>query len=327
MLLKTVKSNRAVNYVIFPSAGLIFWGISLIHPQTYPLYNGESGNFLYAPVQSLLVGFPFIQTLLAIILLIVLGFVMMYINNRYNFIRERTMLPLLLFILLVSGFSGMETMHPVYPGTAFFLIAILRLFSAFDQTKSYAAAFDTGFFLGIASLFYFNCFVLFPAFFIGLGILSRETKWREYVIILIAFLLPFLFAFSYAYLTGQFLEFLKVLEKNVITPNDLFRTDVAFRLYAGYLALLILFGSVMIIHQYDTRKVSTRRYFMVFFLIFLFSVLGLIFIPAVSREMLVITAVPVTFLITDFFVSLRKRFWGELWFSLLVVMVILTRFF
>jgi len=327
MLLKTFKSNRAVNIVIFPLAGLLFWGKNLIHPQTYPFYNGESGNFLYAPIQSLIGKFPFIQVLLAIILFIVLAFLMLYITNKYNFIRERTMLPLPLFIILVSGLTGMQTMHPVYPGAAFFLLAILRLFSAFDQTKPYSAAFDAGFLLGIASLFYFNSYILFPAFIFGLGILSREIRWREFVIIFTGFFLPFTFAFSYAYLTDQFLEFIKILEMNVITPNDLCTPNVAFQIYTGYLIFLILFGSVMIIQKYDSKKVSTRRYFMVFFLIFLFSVLGLIFIPAISREMLVITAIPVTFLIADFFVSLRKRFWGELWLTLLLVMVIVIQFF
>jgi len=236
------------------------------------------------------------------------------------------MLPLPLFIILVSGFSGMQVMHPVYPGALFFLWALFRLFSAFDQTKSYAAAFDAGFLLGIASLFYFNFFILFPAFFIAIGLLGREPRWREFTIIFTGFLLPFVFAFSYAYLSDHLLEFLKVLERNFMTPNNRFKKDIVMQLYTGYLILLTLFGSVKILQQYDTKKVSSRRYFIVFFLIFLCSLLGIVFIPAVSYEMLIVSAIPVTFLTADFFVSLKKKFWGEFWFTLLFLMVVVIQF-
>jgi hypothetical protein len=326
MLLKTFKSNRAVNYFLFPIAGLLLWGRSLISSRTYPFFQDETANLLYIPVRFFTGYFPWMPGLLALTVVLVMAFLVMYINNRYSILQQRTMLSFLLFVLLVSGVPWMQVMHPVYPGALFFLLAIFRLFSAFDRIKSYSAAFDAGFFLGMGSLFYFNLFVLLPAFIVGIGILAREPRWREFLLVVTGFLLPFVFALSYAYLSDQFLEFLKVLERGVVTPNDHFKDHPLLQLFTGYLTLLTLLGSVKILQQYDSLKVSTRRYYIVFFLLFISSLAGILLIPAVSLEMVVIAAIPVTFLMANFFLTMKKRFWGEFWFILLLSLVIVMQF-
>jgi hypothetical protein len=326
MLLKTFKSNRAVNFILFPLMGVLFWLKGFIVPVPYPFYHGETENLLYSPIHNLLNGNLYIKNLITLSLLISLALIMLQISNRYNFIRVRTMLPASLFILIVSGFTGLHTMHPVYFGAFFVLLAIYRLFSAFDQSRPYSASFDTGFFLGIGSLFYFNLIILFPAYLVGVGILSRETKWREYVIHFIGFLIPFIFAFSYAYIAGEITTFLNTFELNILTRNNHIQTNFPLLIYSGFLLLLVFLGSIKMIQQYDTKKVSSRKFFTVFFLLFLFSILSFALFPATSQEMLVIAAIPVTFLTANFLVFIRSRFWGEFWFSLLFILVVVLQF-
>jgi hypothetical protein len=322
MLLRTLKSNRAVNFFLIPLMGILFWLKDFISPRPYPFYTGEQSNLLYAPLHNLLKEHLLLQILLMLILLVGMALLLIQINNRYNIIRIRTMLPAPLFVLIISGFTGIHAMHPVYFAAFFVLLAIYRLFSAFDQVKPYSPAFDSGFFLGAASLFYFNAVILFPAFLIGVGILSRETKWREFVVCLLGFLLPFVFAFSYVFVVEETPEFLNVLGLNIYTPTLNFKSNLPVLGYLGFLFVLIFLGSVKILRQYDTKKVSTRKFFIVLFLIFLFAMLGLVLVPATSFEIFVISAIPVTFLLSNFFVFFKSRFWGEFWFSLLVIAVI-----
>lgn len=303
--------------------GILFWLKDLISPQTYDFYKGETDNMLYAPLHNLLKEYPFVQLMLMLILLTGMALLLIQMNNRFNIVRIRTMLPAPLYILLVSGFIDMHVMHPVYFAAFFVLLAVYRLFSAFDQVKTYSPAFDSGFLLGVASLFYLNSAVLFPAFLIGVGILSRETKWREFMVCLIGFLLPFIFAFSYVFIIGGIPEFLKTLQLNAFTQVEKMKSNLPVLGYLVFLLILILFGSAKILHQYDTKKVSTRKFFIVLFLLFLFAVLDFILVPATSLEIFVIAAIPVTFLLSNFFVFLKRRFWGEFWFALLIVAVIL----
>lgn len=326
MLLKTFKSNQTANFLLIPTAALLFWLKSIISTQTYPFYPGESDNLLFKPLYNLLAGLPLLQVILTFLLFIILAILMLQFNNRYNLLRRRTMLPAPLFIVMVSGFTGLQMLHPVYFGALFLLFAILRLFSAFDKIRCYSAAFDSGFFLAIGSLFYFNLIVLFPAFFLGIGILTRETRWREFAVFLTGFLLPFIFAFSYLFFTGNTDAYLHTLEMNILTTNNHFTDNLPQKIYVGFLVFITLLGSADIIRNYDTKKVSTRKFFMVFFLIFLFSLAGLLLIPATSHEMLVITIIPLTFLSSNFFVFMKKRFWGELWFTLLFIFAMTMQF-
>ncbi len=325
MMLRLLKSNRPVNFILFPLFGVLFWLPGLLEPEPYPFYEGETQNLLYKPIGEMVENAPFIQGLIALGVLILLAFLMLQVNNRYSFIRIRTMLPAPLFIIMVSGFTVLHTLHPVYFAATFFLIAIFRFFSAFDKVKPYTAVFDSGILLGIASLFYFNMVVLFPAFFFGIRILARETRWREYVIFLTGFLLPFGFAFAYAFWFGQVPQLWNTFEQNMLTPNSHFRDNLFLQIFLGLLVFLTFLGSITLINQYDSKKVSTRKFFTVFFLFFICSLGSFLFVPATSQEMLVIIAIPVTFQVSNFFVFMKSRFWSELFFYLLFGAVIVLQ--
>jgi len=322
MILRILKSNRPVNFVLFPLIGLLFWLANLIHPQIYPYYLGENENLLYAPIYSFLKNAPFVQSLLSLILVVALAFMVQQVNNRYAFVRIRTMLPAPMFVLLIGGFSQMHTLHPVFFGAAFLLFAIYRLFSLFDQPKSYPAAFDAGFWLGVGSLFYFNLILLLPAFVIGIAILSREYHWRAFLINLIGVLVPWFFAFSYAFLTEHLLPLLNTLEQSILTANNHFKSNIPLQVFLGFLIFLTVLGSIKMIQQYDTKKVSSRKYFTILFLIFLFAIISFIFIPATSQEMLVIMAIPISFLVSNLLVFMKSRFWSELIFTVLFGIVV-----
>lgn len=326
MLLKKFKSNHTFNFILFPLLGVLFWLRDLLNPQVYPFYPGEADNLLYAPVHNLLQHSLLLQNLVALILFLLLAFIILQINNRYNFIRVRTMIPATLFVIMAGGFTEIHTLHPIYFGAVFFLMALYRLLGAFDQPQPYSPAFDSGFFLGISSLFYFSFIAMFPAFLIGTGILSRETKWREFAVLIIGFLLPFLFAASYSFYNDSIHQYLNIIESNIFTSNDFFLKNPILQVYAGVLVFITLLGSFKILKDYDTKKVSTRKFFIIFFLIFLSSIAGIVLIPAVSQEMLLITVIPVTFLLTNYFVFLKSHFWSELIFLMLIIIVTAMQF-
>lgn len=326
MILRRLKSKDSVNLLIFPFIALVFWLKDLLVPESYDFYPAENENVLFAPLYGLVDGTPFLQVAVSLVVVILLGFLMQLVNDRYMFIRIRSKLPASLFMIILAGFTGMHTLHPVYFGAVFLMVAISRLFSIFEKAKPYSAVFDVGFWLGMGTLFYFNLVVLLPAFLIGVLVLTRETRWREYLILILGLVVPLLFAWSFYFFFGKAEVITEVFYKSTMTPVNHFRTNFALH---GYLSLLILFtilASVDILRQYDSKKVSSRKYFLVFFLIFIFSMVSFAFIPATSQEMLVISAIPVTYLISNFFVFMKRRFWSELLFYLLLGAVVLMQF-
>ncbi|MDX8337703.1 DUF6427 family protein [Draconibacterium sp. IB214405] len=326
MILKKLKSNNSVSLILVPLVTLAFWLKSLQHPFAYDYFPGEQQNFLFKFIYVLVDGKPMIQVIIGIFLTIILAYLVQLVNDRYMFIRIKSKLPALLFAVIVGGFVPMHTLHPVYFGAIFILFAVDRLFAVYETKRAYSSTFDVGFILGVGALFYFNLVVFVPAFVIAIALLGRETGWREYVTLFLGFLLPFVFASAFAVLGDHFIGTVTILEQNIVTPVSHFRSNIPLQVYLATLILFTITGSIGMFKQYDTKKVSSRKYFTVFFWIFIFSLASFTFIPVTSQEMLVITSIPVTYLIANLFVFMKSRFWSELLFILLVLIVVSMQF-
>ena len=220
----------------------------------------------------------------------------------------------------------MHTLHPVYFGAIFLLFGINSLFSIFNNSHPQTDIFNAGLFIAIGTFFYFDLIVVLPAFLIAISILRRERKWREFLILIIGFVIPTFFALGYAFLTDQLNEVFLTFHKNIFTSVNHFKTNYPLQGFLALLVLLTIIGSIKIMQQYDSLKVSTRKYYLVLFVIFIFSMISFVFIPATSQEMLVIAVLPVTLLISNLFVSIESGFWRELLFTLLLGTAIFMQF-
>lgn len=318
MILRLFKSSGPLSYLLFLIIGVLFWINSLISPLPYDFFDGENNSILYYPIFKITANVPFIQVLLSLIIVLFLAFLVQQINSRYALIKARTKLPIAIYIIIIGGFTSMHTLQPVYFGAIFLLFGINSLFSIFNNSNPQTEIFNAGLFIAIGTFFYFDLIVILPAFLISISILRRERKWREFLILIIGFIIPTLFALSYAFFTDQLNEVFLTFHKNIFTLVNHFKTNYPLQGFLALLVLLTIIGSIKIMQQYDSRKVSTRKYYLVLFVIFIFSMISFVFIPATSQEMLVIAVLPVTFLISNLFVSIESAFWRELLFTLLL---------
>jgi len=319
MILRLLKSSSPFIYILFLLIGILFWAVSLINPLPYSFFDSENANVFYYPIFKITDNLTLLQVVLSIIIVLFLAFLVQQINSRYAIIRARTKLSVAVYIIFIGGFTTMHTLHPVYFGAIFLLFGINSLFSIFNNPKPQTDIFNAGLFISIGTFFYFNLIVILPAFLIAISILRRERKWREFLILMIGFVIPSLFALSYAFVTDQLNDVFITFQKNIITPVNYLKNNFPLLGYLILLVLLTLIGSVKIMQQYNSMKVSTRKYYLVLFVIFVFSMVSFVFVPAVSLEMLVISVLPVTFLVSNLFTSIESGFWRELLFTLLVV--------
>jgi hypothetical protein len=305
-------------------AGL--WFRSYIHPEYFPFFEGENQMFLFQLVNGLLVRSALLNNLLAMVFVVVLSFLVLRLNTNFAFIRVRTFLPSNIFILIVSGMLALHTFHPVYFGLLFLMFSTERIFISYEIEKFHGGAFETGLFIGVGSLFYFNLIFFFPIIWIGLLLIRKRPEWRNYVLPVLGVFVPWLFAWSYYFLTDQLNVFFETISVNFATDNNLLRENIPLQFYLGFLVLLTLLGSIFLLGQYDEKKISTRKYFQVFFLIFVIAFALLIVVPAVSQEILVLMALPLTFLISNYLIYMKRQFWSNLIMYLFVALVIYLQF-
>ncbi|MDD4190226.1 MAG: DUF6427 family protein [Mangrovibacterium sp.] len=322
MILRFLKSNHPVHFILIPLVVSALWVRSFISPRLFPFFPGENKMPLYNLVDQLLSGLPLVQNVLAVVFVILLSFMILHLNTVYDFIQIRTFLPSTIFVLIVSGLLDLHTLHPVYFGTVFFLLSIYRIFHASENKNAGAIAFDAGFWLAVASLFYLKLIFYFPVIWAGLILLWRKKDWRDFVMSLTGMLLPWLFTFSWYFLTGTMEELREVVVQNVITPNSFFHDNLPFRIYLAFLTLVTLWCSLFLLGQYDAKKSSTRRYFKIFFLIFLISLVLYFLVPASSQEILAVMAVPLTFLISNYLITMKSSFWGNVFILIFLGLVL-----
>jgi hypothetical protein len=281
---------------------------------------------LYRPVHQLLVELPLISNVIAGILVILLSFMILHLNTVYAFIQIRTFLPSNIFVLIVSGLVSLHTLHPVFFGTFFLLICIDSLFNVAENEKANPNSFNPGFYLSVGSLFYLNLIFYLPVVWIAFLLLRKKREWRDFAMSLIGMALPWLFAFSWYFMTDSVDELRTVITQNLFTSNLFFQGSVTFQIYLAFLTITTLWCSLFLIGQYDAKKSSTRKYFKIFFVIFAISIILFFLIPAASQEILVIMAAPLTFLFSNYLISMKSQFLGNLFILVFLGLIIYMQF-
>jgi hypothetical protein len=312
MIYRLAKSNRLISYLIFPLIALAFWIPSISREYRYKFFEGEDQMVLFKPVYLLVENSPLAMTAISFLLLILAAMILQRINSEFGFFRIKNVLPPALFVYFVCGLSDLQTLHPVYFSLIFVLLAIYRIFSAFDLRKPFSQVFEAGFLLGTGAMFYLNSAFLLPAIVAGGMILGRETRWREMVLTIAGFLTPWFFAFTYFFLNDDLPAQIEILTSNLLTTNPQFENNAGMMVYLGYIGLLIFFGSINMIRNYEEKKISIRQYYLIFFLIFASSVFVISIVPSASEEMLLISLVPVSFLVSNLTQTFRRNILSEI---------------
>lgn len=326
MILRFIKNNQAIHFVTIPLIVAGLWFRTYLNPEFYPFYNGEDQMPLYQLVSKISSLSVLGSNVLSMVLVVLLAFFILKLNTSYSFIRVRSFLPSIIFVLIISGVTNLHCLHPIYFGALFLLLAANRIFGAYEQDQVNSNAFDAGFYIGLGSLFYFNLIFFFPMVWIGFMLIRKNPEWRNFVLPIVGIFIPWLYTFSFYFYTDSLPLLGTTIALNVMSSINLFDAGLPIKIYLGFLIFLTLMGSYFLVAQMDEKKVSSRKYFQIFFVIFIISMLVLLLVPSASQEMLILLAIPLSFLLANYLIFMRRQFWGNLFVYLLIGMVIYLQF-
>ncbi len=326
MILRILKTNQAYHFILIPLMIAGLWFRSYIHPDFFPFFEGENNMFLYKLVHQWFAQSALVSNLLSMVFVIILSFLILKLNTNYAFIRVRTFLPSNIFILILGGLLTLHTLHPVYFALLFLLLCVDRIFRSYEMEKFHASAFEAGFFIGIGSLFYLPLIFFFPIIWIGFLLINKRLQWRNFVLPALGLFVPWLFTWSYYFLADQIPVFIDTIVVNLDTNNHFFSGNRPLQIYLAYLTVISVVGSLFLLNQYDEKKISTRKNFQIFFLIFLIAFVLLLVVPAVSQEMVIIMALPLTCLISNYLIFMKRKAWGNLIIYLFIALIIYMQF-
>ncbi|HYX07670.1 MAG TPA: DUF6427 family protein [Bacteroidales bacterium] len=328
MILRLYKSKQPATIVLIIITGMLAWIRPFFNAGIQRGFPFDSDPMpLYHLLTMVLWHNHYFRVLFAFIFVILTGFLLVRLNTRYIIITERTNLPALFYILLSSSIVGLNRLNPVIFGALFLLLAIDRILESYKQEGLSYRYFEAALLLGVGSLFYAN--LIFFVFILWVAlIMLRPFYWREWVFTILGVIIPYLFLFSFFYLNDvSFSESLQRVTTNILPDHTAFSFKKPYTIFLIYLFFLIVVVSEYMVRHFPTKKIQARKTFMLFFWLFLSTPAIYLLVPSTSIELIYILAIPLSFVLSHYFVFAKSKWLPEALFIILLILIIVNNIY
>lgn len=305
--------------VVIPIIGIILWLGPLLNPSKIGLLSDQITLPFYDALFGYLQSLEFVQKIFAFVLVLAIAFLLVRLNTRFIIINNRTYLPALIYILIVSGIPDIQKLNPALVSTFLILIIIEQVLDSYRFESLFYGFFTAAFFLGLGCLVY--PFYVFYLITLWAGIiLLRKFNWREWVFTILGFITPFLFAFSYYYILEDkpafvFEQFVPFFQHSY----DFAGYTPQVYVFLGIVAFVMLIASQFLLQAYSARKILSRRAYSFLLWVFLNSLALFFVVEQASVEVIYIAAIPLSFLLSNYWAFVKATFWGNLFLFLLLL--------
>jgi hypothetical protein len=235
---------------------------------------------------------------------------MLLINNKAH--NESSYLPAFIFSILSLFSVDMISLSPELMASTVLLLALNNLFKEIEFTRQHDEfIFTLGVYLGLATLLVFSTYVFFLGTIVIL-VLSTRVNLRRLLLLFFGFLLPHGLLLAFYFYKGE----TGLLWQNFYLPNlvparqhlmSLTGSFVLFALPLGYFILsLITIGRDVRLTKYQSQLVQ------VMFLWLMVAVIYFFLTPERTPHSLVFVLPPLAFLISHYFLHIRRKWLAEL---------------
>jgi hypothetical protein len=321
MLLRLFNSKNVYSAILIPLVAFLFWVGPLRAPVAMVITPGEGMMPLFSLFAKLFNGNALWPILTGFILVLLNALILSLLSYEFQFLQHRSFLPGILYVGIVSSFPSLQTFHPVYPATLFVLLSVYFIFSTYHRKNEISSTFNASFFLSVGALFYFPVITLFPLIWISIFVLQKNDNWRLLVIPLIGITIPWLFFWVFEYVSNSDQAFISSIFQGLKAVNNQFIFNVGFLIITAFIFLFSAFGSLSLINSVSIRKMSTRKYFIILYWMLGLSMPSVFLFPSTGLAIIAISTIPISFLITIFFMG-KRGFWKELFFFLFLLALV-----
>jgi hypothetical protein len=281
------------------------------------------------PLYGLLAGLigtnPLPGVIFSMLLVSFMSFLIVNLNTSLVFINERTFLPALIYILLSSFFPQYQLLNPAIIGSVFLMMAIKRIMESYRVKDVAYNFFDAGILIGTGSLFYANLIWFGLLCFAGIALL-RTWNPKEIILSLLGLVTPYVLTIGVYYVAEKDLDdFFSIIDYNLFGRQTIYvftHLSVVAVIFSGILTLAAISHLLL---QMGNKKIQARKTFFLLLWLLFISLGVYIFLPSVSVEIIWITAIPVSYLLTHYLVFLKRKIVTELLFTGLFLIVLLIQ--
>ncbi len=321
MIIKLFKGQQPLVFIILPVAILLVWLFSGFH---YFAIAADNGMPLYSLVVSVVSDWP--SWGLSLLGFLIIGSQCLHLNwilNRYEVLYKTSYLPALIYFVFSAFLPQFVIFHPMLFVNSIMLFVLDKLMRLYKNPSPLAIDFDSCLLISIASMFYFPALIFCLLFFISLSIL-KPFSWRDWVVGFMGLVLPYFFVFVIYFLQDHLRGFIEIL---ISTPINR-RIEMKRLIPEGYQVTVTVISALFIAtilrlrNNFYKNDIRTRNYQQVIFFFILTSVACAL---ATKEDMLFrlsIITIPLSVLVSYYFLSIKKAWFAETIFLILLATMI-----
>ena len=326
MLLRFFKGTTPGVIFLITVIFIAVWMSVFIHPAAGVQYS-HSGNQM--PLYEFMIDFlgngAFLPDMVSFSIAALLIFLIINFNTSIFFINERTFFPALLFILIVGIFPEYQNLNPVLPASLLFILALKRIMDSYHKQGIAYNFFDAGILISTGSLFYANLIWFGVIIIIGI-VLLRTVNVFELAVTLLGLVTPYLIVFGFYYVLGYDTKALmSLIYDNLFSDSESYSFPRLTIVTLVFEAAIVLISTGFIIILQNTKKIKSRKTFSLLIWVFVISLAVYLSVPSVSAEMIWLTAIPVSYFFSHYFIFSKKKLVSEIIFTILLILVLLIQ--
>jgi hypothetical protein len=227
------------------------------------------------------------------------------ISINQEIVDKLNYFPVFLFLLISVVSADPNQITPQIFTNAFVLYAVYKLLDIYRKENVLSQIFEASFWLSVSAFITISSIISFPLFFICLLIL-RTFHWREWMMALLGFFIPFFIYECMAYLTNfnqwYLVDAVELYFSSMKTPS-FSEYFLPFSVSLVILLIISLFYNLMYGFGNTVKKQRTKT--IILWFIFLSS-FGFFSEGANSSSILLTYAFPLSFFIGDYLYNLKQ---------------------
>lgn len=317
MLIRILRTESPLQFIYILMTGVLlwlpaFWASPSVHPACSPLP-------FYQEIFSALDHPQWLIPAISLLMIMIQGIVFTLILSRHNLTQRNNAFPAIIYMLLMGWHPDMLTLHPSLITNSFLILFLFYFLQVNEKDDPFKEVFSASLCLALATFFNLPLASLMILIWMGFMV-YRVLSWREWVISLIGFGIPWVYLLFIFNLNDHLGAFIFSLNTFMSSLHFLTLSVNAPTLISLVLLLLFLLAAVLrIMGTLQERVISIRKKFS--FLIWFFFLSLPVFLLAGHQPWTQSSTamIPATALISFHLLHIKKRFWWELMFSIFVL--------
>jgi len=320
MFIRFFRNSYIQQYIVFFVFAIALWIPTFLNPPYIAAQNPSSPlyNLLIQLTQS-----KFIWAILAFVLLLLQSLFFNLILTNNEFIRKTSLLGSFIYFTFMSHHASFQHFSPALMSHFFILFTIYFSLNMYGKEDVLRDSFRLGFYIGLASLLYLPS-IFFLALIFSTLLLFRVTYWRQWIIPIFSFLTPYLFLFTYYFVSDKLYIFKSYFHNflNGISINWPYDGMLSIIISIAY-GIIILISFLHLMGRKHEKNLYFRKKTTFFIYLLIISIVSLL----VSTESMISFTtyiIPISFIVAVFFNNIKKLIWVDVFFSITIILMLIN---